>query len=198
MEHQPSRFEQAIERIDCANALDPNRTIFAGEEGPAELIYGRRMTAWLGRLDPAASEALQLAVRCQHLRRWDIPRSDYPMTRAGYHQWRTRLASYHAEHAAEILRTAGYDEATAGRVQSLVRKERLKTDPEAQMLEDVACLVFLELDYVEFAQKHDDPKVVDILRKTWKKMSEKGRAAAIELAGTLPEAQRSLIVRAIT
>ena len=191
-------YPQAIERIDAVNAQDPNVATFAGRTYPAELIYSMRMTAWLDRIEPAPSEPLRLAVRCQHLRRWDIPRSQYAMTRAGYYQWRTKLGAYHAEQAAEILRSVGYDEAFIARAQSLIRKERLKTDVEAQTLEDVACLVFLENDYVDFARKHEEQKVIDILRKTWRKMSERGHALALELATELPEAERKLIERALT
>ncbi len=98
------RLARAIEQIDAANAEDPNRAVFAGKEYPAELIYSMRMSEWLSRLEPGASEPLQLAVRCQHLRRWVIPRASYPMTRAGYHQWRTTLGRYHADEAGRILR----------------------------------------------------------------------------------------------
>jgi hypothetical protein len=192
-----SRFNEAIERIDAANAQDPGRALHAGREVPAELFYGQRMSAWLDRLEPGASEALRLAVRCQHLRRWVIPRSNYPMTRPGYHQWRTRLGAFHAEQAAEILREVGYDEPLVARVQSLIRKERIKADPETQTLEDAACLVFLEIDYVDFARRHEEAKVVDILRKTWRKMSDRGHAAAMELAGGLPEVERGLIEKAL-
>jgi hypothetical protein len=185
------RFREAVERIDAANALDPNR----GDAGPHELVYARRMTDWLGRLEPGASEALRLAVRCQHLRRWAIPRSDYPMTRPGYHLWRSTLARFHADEAGKILREVGYDEATVGRVQALVRKEKLRADPETQTLEDVACLVFLEDEFSDFARRHDEQKVVRILAKTWGKMSERGRAAALAL--DLPPADRALIAKAL-
>ncbi len=197
MDTETSRFCAAIERIDATNAEDPNRAVFQGTEFPSELIYGRRMSDWLERLDPSASEALRLAVRCQHLRRWEIPRADYPMTRPGYYQWRIRLGAYHAELAGAILKSVGFEDAEIARVQSLIRKERIKSDAEAQTLEDVACLVFLENDYVEFAAKHPDEKVIDILRKTWRKMSDLGHQAALELAGDLPERERILIGRAL-
>src|SRR5205823_865318 len=144
------------------------------------------------------SEALRLAARSQHIRRWTMPRSQYPMTRAGYYQWRTMLGRFHAEEAGRILRDVGYDEATIGRVQSLLRKERLKSDPETQTLEDVICLVFLENEYVEFAGRHEDTKVIDILRKTWRKMSPRGREAALALAPSLPDGPRKLVETAIT
>ena len=151
------------------------------------------MTAALHRFAPGAHETVQLAARCQHIRRWTIPRGDYPEGRAGYRQWRTDLAAFHAETAAEILRDVGYDEATIARVQSLVRKDRLKADPDAQLLEDVVCHVFLTHYLADFAVKHDDGTVTDILKKTWRKMSEKGRAAV--RSQELPEAVRSLVER---
>ena len=192
----PDRFRLALDRIDAAHAEDPEQA--PGPDGggvPEELLYARRMTEWLGLLEPGASEALRLAVRCQHLRRWAIPRSQYPMTRAGYHQWRTALARFHAEEAGRILRSAGYDDATVARVQSLVRKEGLKTDPETQTLEDVACLVFLEDQLADFAPRHDEQKVLTILRRTWGKMSDRGRAAALGL--DLGPTERALIEKAL-
>ena len=189
------RFDEAFSRIDAANAADPNRTLVGGAELPHELHYARRMTRWLRRLEPGASAALRLAVRSQHLCRWMIPRSDFPMTRAGYHQWRSTLARFHADKAAQILRDVGYDPQTVRRVQSLVRKEGLKSDPETQTLEDVACLVFLEDELADFARRHEPQKVVAILRKTWGKMSDRGRRAALSL--DLPPAERELIRMAL-
>ena len=153
------------------------------------------MTEWLVRLEPGASEALRLAARSQHLCRWMIPRSDYPMTRQGYHQWRTTLARFHADKAGEILRDVGYDEPTVSRVQSLLRKEGLKSDPETQALEDVACLVFLEHEFSDFARRHDEAKVINILARTWKKMSSRGHAAALAL--DLPPEDRALVQKAL-
>jgi hypothetical protein len=189
------RFAAAVDRIDAANARDPNRTVVEGAEVPHELHYARRMTEWLGRLEPGASEALRLAVRCQHLERWAIPRSQYPMTRAGYHRWRTELAAFHARRAGEILREVGYGGVTVARVQALVRKEGLKTDAETQTLEDVACLVFLEDEAAEFAARQEEGKVVRILARTWGKMSARGRAAAMGLE--LPGRVRGLIGKAL-
>ena len=197
MSTDPDRFARAIGQFDATNREDPHRATFDGREYPAELLYAMRMTEWLGRLEPEASEPLRLAVRCQHLRRWAIPRDRYPRTRAGYHQWRTTLARFHADSAGEVLRSAGYDEPTVDRVQSLVRKEGLKSDPETQTLEDVACLVFLENDFVDFARRHEPEKVVNILRKTWRKMSDRGRKAALALVGGLPPEERALVERAV-
>ena len=179
-------FLVAIQRIDQANAADPRRVIADGTDWPHELLYAMRMTAWLERLYPDASEPLRLAVRAQHIRRWMIPRASYPMDRAGYLRWRADLAKFHAEQADQILRDVGYDDATSARVQSLLRKENLKADSDTQALEDVAALVFLQFELSDFAKKHagDDEKLVRILGRTWKKMSPRGRQAAtgLELA----------------
>jgi Domain of unknown function (DUF4202) len=175
------KFTRAIALIDTANAADPNRESFGGREQPKELLYSQRMTDWLAKLAPGASEALQLAARGQHICRWTIPRDSFPLDRAGYHRWRSACQQMHAEKLAEILRSVGYDEATIVRVQSLVRKERMKLDPEAQLLEDVVCLVFLENYFAEFAREHDEAKLIDIVRKTWKKMSDRGHQAALNL-----------------
>ena len=139
------------------------------------------MTAWLKRLEPDASVPLQLAARGQHLMRWQIPRETFPKDRAGYIRWRTMLYDFHADRAAEVLREVGYDDPTIERVRSLIRKQNLKTDPEAQTLEDVICLVFLENYFADFARDHDEEKLIKILRKTWRKMSDRGHAAAMKL-----------------
>ena len=133
------------------------------------------MSEALERFAPDASEVVRLAVRCQHIRRWTVPRDSYPEGRDGYRRWRTDLGRFHAETASDILRQVGYDDATVGRVQALLRKERLKADPEVQLLEDVVCLVFLRHYLAPFAAQHADEKVVGILQKTWRKMSERGR-----------------------
>ncbi|MSR22574.1 MAG: DUF4202 domain-containing protein [Gemmatimonadetes bacterium] len=172
---------RAIERFDQTNAADPRTTLIGDREAPTELAYARRMTRVLDRFEPGASDALRLAVRAQHIARWNIPRSDFPLGRAGYRSWRTRLMDYHAELAGRILQEVGYREVMVERVGQLLRKRGLKRDPEAQTLEDVACLVFLEHHLEEFTAEHDDDKVVDILRKTWAKMSARGRSAALEL-----------------
>jgi hypothetical protein len=172
------RFHAAIARFDAANAEDPNTEVVAGQASPKELLYAQRMTAWLERLAPDASEALRLAARCQHIRRWTMPRRDYPMTRQGYLRWRTMLAHFHAETAGAILREVGYDDAMIHRVQAMLRKERLRRDPEVQCLEDVICLVFLESYFADFAQQHEPAKVIDIVQKTWQKMSSRGQEAA--------------------
>jgi hypothetical protein len=190
------RYQAAIARFDAANAEDPRRIVHDGKEYPYELLYAERMTHWLDRLVPDASEVLRLAARSQHLCRWQIPRSDYPMDRAGYYRWRIRLYGFHAEKAGAILREAGYDEATAARVEQLLQKKDLKTDAEMQLLEDVICLVFLEHYFADFSKGHEPEKVVHILRKTWGKMSSRGQAAALKLA--MPAEARMLLERALT
>ena len=190
-----TRFDDALARFDQANAEDPNRELIGDTPQPKELVYAQRMTAWLDRLAPDASEPLRLAARCQHIRRWVIARSEFPPGRDGYRRWRTTLAAYHAQTAGAILREAGYGDATVARVEALVRKVRLKADADTQTLEDVICLVFLEHYLPAFANQHDDAKLVDILRKTWRKMSERGRSAALEL-DLAPEI-RTLVERAI-
>ena len=195
---EPSqRLEAALKAFDDANAEDPNRIEAEGLEWPKELLYARQMTRWLERFAPDASEALQLAARCQHIRRWDIPRDSYPRDRFGYLKWRTELKHMHARIAGEILEKAGYEADMIARVQSLVKKERLKSDPEAQTLEDVVCLVFLENWFADFSKQHDPYKVVDIVAKTWKKMSPSGHRAALVLAEDLPHAARALVERAL-
>jgi hypothetical protein len=189
------RFDEAIARFDEANAADPDCETVDGIAQPKALLYARRMSECLARLEPVASEWVRLAVRSQHIRRWTIPRERYPLDRAGYRRWRTHLGAFHAETAGGILREVGYDEPAIARVQALLRKERLKSDPEAQLLEDVACLVFLEHYLGEFAKRQEEAKLVDIVRKTWRKMSPRGRAAARQL--TLPPPLAALVARAV-
>ena len=176
-----ARFREALARFDRANADDPNREPVDGVEQPRELVYARRMTATLDSFAPEAPEVVRLAVRCQHIRRWTVPRDTYPEGRDGYRRWRTDLARFHAETAGTILREVGYGDDTVARVGALLRKERLKADPEVQLLEDVACLVFLRYYLPAFADRHDDAKLVDILGKTWRKMSARGHAAGLAL-----------------
>ena len=189
------RFDKAMAQIDEANREDQVMEEVNGQAYPKELIYGQRMTIWLQRMAPEASEVLKLAVRCQHIQRWKILRQDYPEGRTGYKRWRTDLAKFHAETAAAILYDVGYDDETIHQVQSLVRKEQFKVDPEAQTLEDVACLVFLDHYFAAFSKKHDEEKLVDIVRKTWKKMSDKGRTAALGIA--LPEGLKAVVGKAL-
>jgi len=190
-----NRFEKAIAAMDILHAGDPARQSYGGVPRPAELVYAMRMSEMLQALYPDASEALRLAVRCQHIQRWKLPRTDYPEGRAGYLQWRTEEKRRHAELAADILRKSGYEDSAVDRVGQLVRKERLKQDEEVQRLEDVACLVFLEDHLADFAPKHSETKVVDVIRKTWPKMSAQAQQAALERE--LPAASRRLVELAL-
>jgi len=196
MSADPERFKKAIQRFDAANAEDPNLDLVDGVSYPKELLYAQRMTTWLERFAPDASEALHLAARCQHIRRWIMPRSHYPMDRRGYLQWRTALAKFHAETAADILREVGYEAAFIARVQALIRKEGLKRAPEVQCLEDVICLVFLESYCADFAKQHDVAKMLPIIRKTWDKMSPRGHEVAHTL--DLPQEVHQLVEAALT
>ncbi|MBI4081586.1 MAG: DUF4202 domain-containing protein [Candidatus Lambdaproteobacteria bacterium] len=195
MTDSADRPAAALRLIDAANAEDPNTELVAGQPRPSALVYGERMSQRLAQLVPEPSEALRLAARAQHLQRWVIPRERYPEGRKGYHQWRTALARYHAERAGAILLQVGYDEVFVARVQSMLRKERLKLDADVQLLEDVACLVFLEHYFEPFAARHDEAKTVDILRKTWRKMSALGQQAALALP--LSASATALVQRAL-
>jgi hypothetical protein len=195
MTDDQSRFEDAIRRFDAANAEDPNRSSFEGKPYPKELLYAQRMTEWLKRLAPGASEPLRLAARCQHVRRWEIPRDSFPMDRSGYLAWRKRLYRFHADTAESILRDVGYDDSTIARVRSLLQKEKIKLDPEMQTLEDVICLVFLENYFADFARDRDEQQMLNIIRRTWAKMSQRGHEAALTL--TLSDGDRALIAKAL-
>jgi hypothetical protein len=169
---------EAFRHFDAANTQDPHTEEFEGKTYPKELLYAMRMTAQLDEFSPEASEALQLTARCQHICRWEIPRESYPMDRVGYLRWRQDLKKFHADKASVILRKVGYDPELINRVAFLLQKKKLKRDPETQTLEDVICLVFLQFYLDPFLEKHPESKVVDILRKTWGKMSDASRRAA--------------------
>lgn len=175
------KFRRAIEMIDAANAQDPNVTVVDGAEHPKELVYGQRMSQRLVLFAPDASEPLRIAARAQHIKRWTHPRDAYPMDRKGYHLWRTELYSYHADETEAIMRDVGYDDDAVDTMRELMLKKRIKKEADAQTLEDVICLVFLEHEFDAFAAKHEDEKVVTILQRTWKKMSAPGQSAALEL-----------------
>ncbi len=172
------RVRRCMEMFDAANAEDPNRD---ASGAPKELAYARQMSAWLVRLEPNAPDEVRLAVRAQHIRRWEIPRDSYPAGRSAYLAWRRNLGRFHADTAGAIMRDCGVDDDTVLRVQAIIRKERFKTDRLAQLLEDVACLVFLDHYFAPFAGDQPEDSMVNILRKTWKKMSEAGRAAALQI-----------------
>lgn len=191
-----SRFQHALEALDASHAEDPRREVTDTGEVAAELLYAQRMSEWLARVAPHASEPLQLAVRAQHLRRWEVPRGDYPQDRPGYLAWRRDLGRRQAALAETIVREAGYDEAAVQHVGALIRKENLKRDADTQALEDTACLVFMAHYFSDFAREHDDDKLVRIVAKTWRKMSPRGHELASAL--TLPERERELVARALS
>ena len=175
------RFLEALRRFDEENSRDPNSEIVDGVAQPRELIYARRLSDWVLKLCPGASEALQLAARCQHLCRWTIPRDSYPMTRPGYLQWREALKKFHAQKAGEILREAGYGDNIVARVQSLNLKKKFPTDPESRVLEDALCLVFLQYQFADLANKTERDKMIVVLQKSWKKMTPQAREVAPKL-----------------
>jgi len=191
------RFSRAMALFDAANANDPNM-----DEGqPKELLYGQRMSDMIGRFAPAASEAAQLAVRAQHIQRWTVPRNTYPMTKEGYHAWRTGLYTFHANTAGELMRQAGYDDAMLERVKKAVGKRGIKVNPDTQLLEDIANLVFIEHYMQPFAlskPEYDEAKWMEIIRRTWGKMSKNAQAFALSGRIRLPEPLVPLITRAIS
>ncbi len=189
-------LEQAFAAIDAKNAEDPNYELVDGEQVPKELLYSRRMSARLQDFDPEAPETLQIAARAQHICRWRIPRDSYPMNRTGYLKWREDLKKMHASITTGILENLGFTEKFRDRVAFLIRKKLLKKDEDSQKLEDVICLVFLDYYFEDFAKGHPEEKVIDILQKTWAKMSEAGHKAALSL--DLSPKTRELVTKALT
>lgn len=187
---------RARELIDAAHAADPKRTT---DGRPAELVYADRMEAWAGRAAADPTDLLRLAARCQHLERWQVPRTTFPEGKAGYLKWRQSLYRRQADRARSLLLQAGVPAAEADEVATWVSKTALKTNPGTQALEDAACLVFLENEIEAFAAQHADyprEKFVDIIRKTWRKMSPRGQELARTIA--LPPAIAALVTEAIT
>jgi hypothetical protein len=187
---KPTRFETAIALIDKANSEDINSYEVAGLNYPKELLYSLRMTRKLLRFEPNASKALQIAARAQHICRWKIARDAYPMDRVGYLKWRETLKKMHADLTADILEQVGFDDQFTDRVKAIILKKLIKKNEESQTIEDIICLVFLDYYFEEFAAKHNDEKVIDILKKTWIKMSDKGHEAALKI----PFSEKSLIL----
>jgi hypothetical protein len=189
-------FAKTMALIDAANALDSNLESDGANLRPKELLYAERMTDCLKDFQPDASEHLQLAARGQHIERWTSPRSAYPEGRTGYKKWRAELGLFHAKRVGELMQQAGYEEEDIKRAQYLVQKRGLGRDPETQCLEDVICLVFIRHYLEEFATKHDEPKLIDIIQKTWAKMSEQGHAAALRIP--LSQPMQTLVGKALT
>ncbi len=194
------RYQAAIAAFDKANAEDPHKERINGKEYPKELLYAQRMTEMQERYAPETSEAVKLAVRAQHIQRWKIPRSDYPMDKKGYMLWRTTLYKFHAETAGKLMKDVGYDDEMIARVKTIVGKKDIKTNPETQMMEDVVDLVFIEHYMLAFVGQHsdyDEAKWIVIIKKTWDKMSERAHDFALAGMIKLPEALTPLILKAV-
>ena len=190
------RFEATLAAFDAANAEDPN----LDEGQPKELLYAQRMSAMLARFAPNASEVVRLAGRAQHIQRWKTPRSSYPMVFFFNDTATTEIYTFHAETAGRIMRETGYDEATIARVQAAVGKKALKVNPDTQLLEDVTDLVFLEHYLTGFAAQHpdyDEAKWMEIIRKTWQKMSQAAREFVLAGKVSLPDTLVPLILKAV-
>ncbi|MDO6491885.1 MULTISPECIES: DUF4202 domain-containing protein [unclassified Cellulophaga] len=191
-----NKLKQAFDLFDKANNQDPNKELYQGKEYAKEVLYAIRMTNKLNSFAPNASEVLQLTARCQHICRWEIPRDSYEMNRTGYLTWRQDLKKYHAKKASSILESVGYDQETISKVAFLLEKKQLKKNEETQTLEDVICLVFLEFYFEPFAKKYSEEKLIDILQKTWRKMSNLGQDAALKLP--LSKASLELVGKALS
>lgn len=189
------QFEAALERFDAENARDPNMEMDGTTPRPREWLYARRLTDWVLKLHPEASEPLRLAARCQHICRWMIPRQTYPMTRPGYLRWRNDLKEFHARTAGKILGEAGYGEEIIQKVGELNLKKNFPRDPESRVLEDALCLVFLEFQFAELAARMDEEKMVNAVQKTWKKMSPAGQERALALP--LGAKEKALVQKAL-
>ena len=190
------RFQILIQRIDQLNGADPNQELIEGVLRPGELVYAERLTEWVLRLNSQASEALRIAARGQHVRRWTIPRDRYPMNRQGYLRWRETLKAFHAQTVGELMREVGYSAESIQRVQRIMGKRHLEDDAETQTLEDALCLVFLETQFAELKQKTPDEKMREIVRKTWKKMSARARQLALALP--LDAAEKHWLAQTLT
>ena len=190
-----SKLDKAFELFDDYNKRSPGRIVWDNVEYPIEYFYAIKLYEWVTKLDPEADESLLLASRCQHIGRWEIARKSYPDGRVGYLKWRSDLSKYHAGIATEILTDAGYDDETIGRVKQIVLKQRLKSDADVQTMENALCLVFLQYQYDDLIAKMTEEKMIDILRKTWGKMTPPGHEAALSLQYS--EVGRDLILKAL-
>lgn len=190
-----SKLISAFELFDKANEEDPNREIFQGKSYAKEVLYATHMTEKLNEFAPNASEPLKLTARCQHICRWEISRESYEMNRVGYLKWRQDLKKFHADKARAILSEVEYDQKTIDKVTFLLEKKQLKKNDDTQTLEDVICLVFLEYYFEPFIEKHSEEKLLNIIQKTWKKMSAKGHEEALKISfseGSLKLIQKAL------
>ncbi len=201
MSAEQSRFEQAVALIDAANGADPNEVEADGKVWPKELLYSERMTNMLERYRPDADDAQRLAIRAQHIERWKSPRNAYPMDRIGYLKWRKDLYKIQANTASGLVAQAGYADDVIERVRNAVAKKNIKTNPDTQLLEDVTDLVFMEHYMLEFVGKHPDyteEKWIDIIQKTWHKMSQDAHAFVLAGKIRLPDSLEPLVLKAVT
>lgn len=175
------RFEQAILRFNSMNSEDLRMSDVNGRQVPTQLLEAERLERWVLRLAPEANEALRLAARCQHLKRFSFPRSEYPEGRNGYLQWRKDLMKKHAELASQVLKELAYDASIIEQVRAINTKQELKLSFNSQTMEDALCLSFLEHEFSDFSEKYEDEKVIAIVQKTWRKMSEEGHHFALQL-----------------
>lgn len=189
------RLDAVLNKIDRLNSQDPNKVTADGKQEPFELAYAKRLSVWVQKLKPDASEALRIAARGQHVQRWTIPRDRYPMNRGGYLRWREDLKKFHAETVGNIMAEAGYAEDEIARVKQIISKKGIKEDPEIQALEDGLCLVFFEMQFVALRRKTPDDKMKDILQKTWKKMSAEGQKMALALP--LDQSERAFVAQSL-
>lgn len=189
------KLQNAITMIDNENRKDPNFENVGDDKLPKEFLYSKRMSERLEIFAPESSDILKIAVRGHHICRWEIPRTEFSNDKKGYFQWRIKLYSFHAKKVSAILKDVGYEDKFIDRVTAIIKKQKLKRDPEAQLLEDVICLVFLEHYFIDFAKKHVEEKVVDIIKKTLIKMSEEGKKAAMGIE--FPEYTLSFLQKAL-
>jgi len=190
----------AIEAIDQANLQDPNQEQVGHQTLPKEYAYSQHMTRWLFELEPEPSERMQIACRAQHIERWTLPRSDYGEGKKNYYQWRQACGRMHGRRAAEIMADCGYPVEECERVETILTKRKLREDEDTQLLEDVACMVFLERYFSQFFDDNPDydrEKWVHIVRRTWGKMTPRGHKAALALAGELPEHLQQVMQEAL-
>ena len=191
-----AKLQAVLLAIDEINSQDPNKTIIKGKEQAKELLYGHYMTACIEKYWPNSDELLQIAVRAQHIKRWHLKRTEYEAGKAGYFKWRIAQGKFHAELTKTLMLEHGFNESEAEITAQILRKEKLKSNPNSQTLEDVACLVFLQYYFDEFAAKHSEEKIIRILQKTWAKMSDKAHDIALSL--TLPEHLATLVKKALS
>lgn len=191
-----TQLDDVLSAIDNINKEDINTTTVDGVAHPKELLYGQYMSACLNQYWPNANDNLKIAVRAQHIKRWHLKRAEYPTGKAGYLTWRKELGVFHAATTKALMLEHGYSEDQAETTASIIRKEKLKSNQDSQTLEDVACLVFLQYYFDEFAAKHTEEKIIRIVQLTWRKMSEQGHTIALTL--TLPEHLATLVNKALS